>query len=88
MIISFYLINIFVCRFGYNAVPQINDIVISKSASLAYFGLSIFTIFLMFLQYETVSYGYKTAVSCWRILAGLYGLTVIALGIASSRECE
>jgi hypothetical protein len=29
-----------------------------------------------------VSYGYKTAVSCWRFLALVYGLIIIGLGIA------
>lgn len=69
-------------RFGYNAVPQTNDIQISKSASIAYFALSIFTLFLMYLQYEFVTYGYKSAITCWRIFIALYGLTIIGLGIA------
>jgi hypothetical protein len=29
-----------------------------------------------------VSYGYKTAVSCWRFFAAIYGLIIIGLGIA------
>jgi hypothetical protein len=65
-----------------NAVPQINGIAIPVGASITYFVLSLVTLIFLYLQYEVVNYGYRNGLFCWRIFAPLYGLLLIALGIA------
>jgi hypothetical protein len=70
------------CRFLKNAVPQINGVAIPVGASIAYFILSLVTLVFLYLQYEVVNYGNRSGIFCWRIMAPLYGLSLIALGVA------
>lgn len=55
---------------------------ISIGASLAYFILSFFTLFLLYIQYEVVNYCNKDALLWWRFFILLYGIIILTLGIA------
>lgn len=61
-------------------MPQTNGIAISSGASLAYFILTFITLFILYIQYEIVNFGYRNTLQWWRVVSGLYGLTLIILG--------
>ena len=62
-------------------MPQTNGIAVSVGASLAYFILTFVTLFLLFIQYEIVHFGYRMALAYWRFFSGLYGFLILLLGI-------
>ncbi len=72
------------CKYSFlkNAVPQINGVAIPVGASITYFILSLVTLLFLYLQYEVVNYGNKSGIFCWRIMAPLYGISLIILGAA------
>eukprot|EP00347_Sterkiella_histriomuscorum_P011122 403373675 len=70
-----------ILAYAQNSVPQTNGIAISVGASLAYFILTFVTLFVLFLQYEIVNFGYRFALTYWRYVSGTYGFIILLLGI-------
>ncbi|CDW77782.1 UNKNOWN [Stylonychia lemnae] len=70
-----------VLAYAQNAVPQTNGIAVSAGASIAYFILTFITLFVLYLQYEIVNFGYRNALIFWRFTSPLYGLIIVVLGI-------
>ena len=62
-------------------MPQISGINIAESVSIIFFVFTIFNVLLLFCFYEIVAYGMATMIKCNRILALIYGFTIIILAI-------
>lgn len=71
------------CRFIRNCVPQVSGINIAESISITFFTLTIFNVLVLIYFYEIVSYGISSAIWCFRLVAILYGLVIIALAICA-----
>jgi len=51
-------------------------------ASITYFILTFVTLFILYLQYEIINFGYRDVLMWWRLISGVYGIILLALGIA------
>ena len=64
-------------------MPQVSGINIAESISITFFALTIFNVLILIYFYEIVSYGISSAIWCFRLVAILYGLVIIALAICA-----
>ena len=61
-----------------NAVPMTDGILMNAASSVTYFVLSLISLIFLYANHEAVSY---MVLNYWGIVALLYGLLILSLGI-------